>query len=491
MMPLYSLISISVFFLLYCFAVPISTINILNSLPQITYISFGLLVFAISLSVHIPKKIVSVMVGMVCLVSGGLFFLHLLFPALFSFLKPDAFQFIIPVGEGHNHLGDLVGLGLVSSLIFPFPSIIGVCIITIYLLILIVTFSKSAFLATFITFYFLLIKKRRSAIITILVITTTVITVAMYTKEFSYIQPLDKLQTYMSKVLHLTPKPLFSSRDLYFIQASKSWITTSLDHSFFGYGPGNFIYASKKSADYVWHETSEAHNLLLTFFMESGPLPTFWFIVFLALTIYVGVQTNNPITFLFLYLFINFQTDYTYRIPLFFFFFFFFSGQIFAPLLKKGGKKMVSIFIVAFAITTSLFGISTLYINHNYKTLMSQLDKLALTNKKELFAATAQKLETYTPYDEAFLIQLSIYNEQFNVNESIRLLEKLSVYSPHKYLTLLSHQLDLQIKENVNIKKYLDSRKKMFSTFPYSQKEKDQLNMICMIYTKTKCISSP
>ena len=141
-------------------------------------------------------------------------------------------------------------------------------------------------------------------------------------------------------------------------------------------------------------------------------------------------------------------------------------------------------------ILTIFFGISYISIENNKKILDTQLASAALKNDKLSVKSTIQQLEQLTPYEEFELVKWSSAQESIgNNSEAIRLLEKLSVYSPRWYLLYLPHQLDLQKKQKIDLKKYLESRKKIFSTFPYSNEEKAKLNDICNDYAKMKCIN--
>jgi hypothetical protein len=294
----------------------------------------------------------------------------------------------------------------------------------------------------------------------------------------------------MTSLFHLTPKPILSSRDVYALQIIKSWISSSVEHSFFGFGPGNFFYASAKSAR-IEDVTFETHNFPLTIFMESGALPTFWFLIFFGLTIGIGLsyQTNSML-FLIIYLFTNFQTDYTYRIPLFLALFFILSGQICAPHVQKKERSIISFLLISMSLLCFYFAQNTYFLKQKVLSLNSQIDALSLTKNQPQFIKAAQELEALTPYDETLLVKLSTYYAQIGLlQESIRLLQQLSLYSPHKYLTLLPHLFDQMKKEQMNIQKYIKEKKKDFSTFPFSQKEKKELNNICEDYAKMKCIN--
>ncbi len=444
----------------------------------------------ISVRFTIKRKMIFVFITLLCVVSGCLYTIHSFAPTYVPFLKPDSLQFIIPTAGDHNHLGDLLGIGLIALSISIVPFMAQFVLAAYYLPLMFISFSKSAFLSIIITFFSIaLVKRGKFAFLFLCIAGFAVLSVIIYTKEFSSFKPVAKLQSYVEKYIHLKPKTLLSARDLYIAQASQSWTTTSLEHSFFGFGPGNFIYASSKSARNSGYAVTDPHNITLTYIMESGLLAAFWFLVFFILTIFIGKKTNNALSFLILYLFINFQTDYTYLIPLFFALFFFLSGQIIAPLVDKRQKTPLHLLIAAMIIITLCFGSYSFYLDETYGKFSLRLNQSFLTMKATEFNSVSRKLEEITPYDETLLISLSTYSERRgNMKEAIRLLEKLSIYSPRNYLSLLTHQLALQKKNNIDIKKYLGGRRGEFSRFPFTKEEKDQLNKICSAYTKTKCV---
>ena len=489
-MGIYLLLSSVIFLFLSSLSSFVGSVNFLNSSNQIVIICLYVFLYLLSARFFIKKRVIFSGIIVICLISGGLFILHSVDPIHFSFLQPKNLQFIIATDGGHNHLGDLVGMGLTSLLISPLFLTYQVAIGIVYLFFMVVSFSKSAFLSTFVTIFFITLARRGTYwFIFICFLGIALISVVTYTKEFSSIKPISLLQNQMEKYIHLKPKSLLSSRDMYITQATQSWITTSLEHSFFGFGPGNFIYASNKSAYEPSQVTTDTHNIILTIIIESGVLTAFWFLFFFVLTVFVGMKTNNPLTYLVIYLFTNFQTDYTYRIPLFFTLFFFLSGQIIAPLIKNEAKALLHWLIALVLVSVLCFGIYARFLNTYHTKLTAQINTSVTAKNLFIFNDSAKKLETITPYDETTLLNLSRWSEELGDNEeAVRFLEKLSLYSPHIYFLHFPHLLDLQKKNKVNLKTYLEERKKSFTTLPFSPFEKRELNLLCRDYAKIKCI---
>ena len=491
-MTIYPLASATLYVFLVMLSSFIGTINTLYSSRQTAFLCVSLLLYLLSARFYVGKKIpLRIIIG-ISICAGGLFIFHALNPSFFSFLQAGNLQFIVATNGGHNHLGDLAGLGLIALFISPVSLVGQLCIGVFFFLLIIVSFSKSAFLALVITLFFMMITKRgKYFFIFIVIASLAIVSVILYSQEFSSFQPIAQIQSQMKKTLHLEPKQLISSRDIYFAQAAQAWMTSSLEHSFFGYGPANFIYASSKSAQSSWNIISDSHNFLLTTFIESGPLALFWFIIFFVLTVYAGYKTNNPLVFLVLFLFLNFQTDYTYLIPFFFLSFFFFSGQIIAPLMRTENKTFLHWLICSIFILSICSGIYALYQNQRYTNLNFTLMQYLMKKSPSIDKNVPQELEKITPYDEYLLMNLSLYYEKSgNIKEAVRLLDKLSLYAPHNYLSLLPQQLDLQIKGRMNVMSYLESRRKDFARFPFTIKEKKTLNTLCEKYAKISCVSS-
>lgn len=483
-MTLYPTISLIIFYILYLTSLLISSVNMLNSSRQIVVIGVYIILYLFSTLFVIRHKMIYrflVFIGISC---GILFVVHYFLPESLPFLTSASFQFVLPTEGGHNHLGDLLGLTLISLFSLSLPVISQIIFGLFFVILMIISFSKSAFLALSVTMFVSMMRGEKSKIFIFLsVVLISLFALISYSKELSHYPTVGTIQQYMNTHFQLKPKSLWSSRDIYIAQMARTWVSSSLEYSFFGFGPGNIIYASNKSAKYPSEATTDTHNLLLNFFVESGSLPALWFLLFFLTTAYVGIKNKNPLFFLLVFLFMNFQTDYTYRIPLFFALFFIFSGQIAAPYFTLKTTSLMKKILGGVILIVLCLGIYSYRISTEYRQLNKQLLESVTSKNMLLFDKTAKRLEVLTPYDELLLTNLHTYRELFgNTAESVRLMEKIAQYNPHSYLAALPHQLELQKKMGIDVKIYLQKNKIQYKSFPYRSEEKNILNSLCKKY---------
>lgn len=426
-------------------------------------------------------------------IAAFLFIGHSVNGGMFHFLTTTSDQFILRIMDEHNHLGDFAGLALVLLVLSPHPLIYCVPMILFIVFILAVSFSKSAFLAITVVLFILALRKGgvyRYGFGVVLCL--SIVIVAIYTKEFSRVPIIQSGQKIMQETLKLNPKPLFSARNFYYPQVIRAWKSAPLEQLLFGYGLGNYIYPSIKTGNTQDLTPTETHNILLSIFIENGGLALFWFLIFCALIVWWGMRVNNQSVYLFIYLIVNFQTDFTYIIPLFMGAFFFFAGQSIHKDTRRSVDAHPAALYVLYVCVVTLFviaGISYLSIINRRETLNKQLAAMIVKNQKDTIQNTIKHLELITPYRESELVKWSSIQEAIgNNSEAIRLLEKLSVYSPRWYLLYLPHQLELQKKMGIDNKKYIMNRKNDITQFPYTLLEKEKLNEICIQYVESPCV---
>lgn len=502
-MPLsfYAFFSLLLYLGILLFSSLFGSINILNSSSQLFLQALYGCIFVFSSLVPIRPSLQKKLLILIFIIASLLFIGYSFAPSFFSFLSADPYQFILRINGEHNHLGDLAGLGFVITLLASSYLILDIPIIFFALVIMAVSFSKSAFLGVLVVLFFLAIQKKglyRVGFLILLVVSALII--GIYTKELSGIPFIQSGQKIMTQTLHLNPKPLLSVRDSYYPQVFRAWKTAPLEQFLFGYGPGNYIYPSIKTGVSTDLTPAETHNILLSIFIESGFLSLFWFLIFCILILYIGFKQKNPSVYLFLYLLINFQTDYTYVIPFFMGLFFFFAGQTISRIspetmsLKSfwqsalGGRAM-GIFVCIFLTFFIYSGATYFSLRQEHDNLEIKLTQAVNKQDKVAVQKISPILEQLTPYNEIELVRLSLAQESIgNYNEAVRLLDKLSIYSPHLYLYYFSDILNLLKREKLDIKQYLEKRKKDFALFILSQEEKDKLNGICKEYAKMLCV---
>lgn len=293
------------------------------------YFLFSVSLFLIFIFFYNFKKIGEQFVYLsICLL--GLFFIgYSLFPLFPPYLEK---QVVLASYASHNHLGDFLGLFLVLLLSYHkrteqrslFPTLFITSFLCIFWF-FIFSFSRSAYLALLVTAGLFFIQKyktiRRSYLyvgavsLGIILIFITLIS----SQNITSTSPLFNLQQYLSKTVTLNPRDLLSGRDEFAKQALQS----IKEHPFFGIGTGNFLKASLKYS--VSNNISDsAHNIFLEITTEQG-IPAALLLLIIVLLILSSIFNHPPayrqagpsIAYLFLYLLINFQTDYTYQIYLF------------------------------------------------------------------------------------------------------------------------------------------------------------------------------
>lgn len=467
----------------------ISTIDKQRSYGFLLLWSVGILTFILASLIRIKFTLLSKCISLFTLICISLYALSTLHITFLPFLNHGYYQFILPAEVGgHNHLGDLVGLCLTLTFVAQ-TTILSRFDILLFYAVMFTSFSKSSFLALSLTYAMVFFKKRASFIYGVAIIILAVFALLIYTKEFEVYPPIKRLQNEFVAMTHLQTKPLLSSRVLYTQQAFKSWQTSDFITQSFGFGLGNFMYPSQKTATKADLGAPDAHNIFLSLFIESGLLPSLWFFIFSVFVLITGFISQSLFLYPFLYLFIHFQTDFTFHIPFFFFCFFIFAGQSISTYTDKKNKGILLILLlIALMITTFagyMYWQTTLYKGQLLKAVDFQIKK---QNKAAVFS-TLYQLEQMQPYDRSQLVKSSSIYEAFGDNKNaVRLLEKILLYDPRSYLLVLPHQIELQQKMDVDIKKYLYEKRGAFSQLPFTPKEWKILNDICFQYTESLCV---
>jgi hypothetical protein len=106
----------------------------------------------------------------------------------------------------------------------------------------------------------------------------------------------------------LNYKTFNSKRDEYFYTAVQSIIDRPI-----GYGPGNYLYVSEHYSNGKYPITETSHSIFLDLLIENGIVAGVSFIILLGWLLY-SANRANTLFYAALALFINFQTDYTYRL---------------------------------------------------------------------------------------------------------------------------------------------------------------------------------
>ncbi|MFH0772788.1 MAG: O-antigen ligase family protein, partial [bacterium] len=224
-------------------------------------------------------------------------------------------QFVFASYANHNHLGDLMGLLVIILSYYCFQKKWAfVPFFLFFSVILIVSFSRSAYVAFFIVFILMLFyaRKRISSFLLPLffLFLSTIIFITYLTSVQQPVgSPFFTLQTFGKTVLNISPRDTISGRDVFVKQA----LLSIQKYPLFGIGGGNFIIASQNNIINTVFSDS-AHNIFLQLATEQGVFATLCFLLFVFLVLRRVFLSPSLPGFLFLYLLLNFQTDYTYQI---------------------------------------------------------------------------------------------------------------------------------------------------------------------------------
>ena len=229
------------------------------------------------------------------------------------FVQPfDDKNLVFPNHPPHNHLGDFLSGVIVLNLFFLLETF------SWKRLILILGFLPS--------FYF---SSSRSAYVSLIVPAAFLIIGWLKTKKptLGHSDRAVIITTLIAIILAgvffiSQPRPLLSGRPDYFSYALGGITTKPLT----GYGLTNFPLVVGQILGKDVPLVQSAHNVFLNLFAETGLIAGgLFFLIFLIILIR---GEKNAFWFIFLSLLVNFQIDYTYRIPLMLLLFFIVAGTV-------------------------------------------------------------------------------------------------------------------------------------------------------------------
>ena len=463
------------------------------------YFLFSVSLFLIFLFFYNAKKMGERFVYLsICLL--GLFFIgYSLFPLFPPHLEK---QVVFASYTSHNHLGDYLGLLLIFLLTFhvkKHPLLLLASFFSIFFF-FIFSFSRSAYLAFTLTAILFFIQHIRTihrpyvyvgAIsLGIILIFTTLVS----SQNITSVSPLFILQQYSKKIALLSPRDLFSGRDMFTTQALQS----IKENSYFGIGAGNFIKASLKYN--VNNNISDsAHNIFLEVATEQG-IPAGIVLLIMSVLILSSIFNRPSSTgYLFFYLLINFQTDYTYQIYLFLI-----LATIIAATLYKEEEMMLPLWLYG-SINVFLLGslvlivTSALFLKQNNPLMALSWYPL---NRQAYIEAIKQNNDgnapilikkglSVAPYDTGIILAgseyylnngekekaLSLYEKAYDANHLIS-------FSIMKQIYLLKKELRLPKEAEMFLKEIMQSFQQIFITESF----KKELNDFCLKEQQKWCI---
>lgn len=330
-------------------------------------------------------------------------FYSLLISLLPKLIPGDRFFQLVYQGFGHNHLGDFLLLSL-TILLYYFVkrnliSVKGIILFLFFTPFFILSFSRSAYLdlaiiSAILTYHSTVnFGKKHAVRIGLLLILLVVIGSFFVFTAANIKTPFVKsTNEILRSELNLKSKTFSGKRELYVAQ---SFLSIS-DKPIFGVGPGNFYITAEKFAK-EFPISPNAHNIILDFFVENG---IFAGLVFVIMILMIFKKADrNILTYVALAMFLNFQTDYTYRIVSFFILFSAILGTIYREKEEVSAQKILLIVsFIIFVISVAIFTSKSLYAMGNSKAalLFYPINRYAYANLIKSTPTNDKLIEIYT-----------------------------------------------------------------------------------------------
>lgn len=241
-----------------------------------------------------------------------------------SFLMTNVgYQWVFPLYNAHNHIGDFLLLPLIICLYYLLKGGISKALTIRYFLLTVLflpfflfAYTRSAYVslvicAAFMIYSFLKQKLSVKPLSIILISVSTLLCAVFFAALMFGRFETGLFSSFYNNLLtnhELSDnRLLFGARDRYAQHA----INSTINNPIVGVGPGNYIVASKKYIEKTWQWTDTSHNIFIDVLSENG-IPAL--IVFLYVFYIIFKRTDRSLYFfLALLLFLDFQTDYTYR----------------------------------------------------------------------------------------------------------------------------------------------------------------------------------
>lgn len=297
--------------------------------PARSLITLGVLLLAgiIVLFLHTPKLkaerylsssivLMGVLLSLYCLIINVL--------QLKSLFPTHGYQLVFSRFGSHNHLGDFLLLPLficLYNLKNNQNRLTNSLLLIFFFPFFILSYSRSAYLSFTVVFVLFLINwlwNIKKSIIKKSVLLLTGGALVSLTATFFIATVFEFKRTPIFGSVNKTLTTHFGLKFKHFGANRLEYANTALqsikEKPLFGVGPGNFVYASEKYSNIPNYRTHSSHNIFLDIWVEYGS------IVFIAVLLLAGIKMRdllkgkNGNAMLLLALFINFQTDYTFKL---------------------------------------------------------------------------------------------------------------------------------------------------------------------------------
>jgi len=502
---------IGVLFLLYLFLTNFSfffasankQVSFENLLTSLSF--FLLFLFFYSLKDHFKKHALWLI-----MVLGLFFVVYSLCIPVFKYLH---YSFLIPIHEkqtvlaiygSHNHLGDFLGLVLLILLFSPIlKNRLAKSILSLVIFFsMVLAFSRSAYLAFFVILLLFFIQHRNRIGRKYLMLGFISLGLLIYlsfsvgSDNLSKKSSLYPLRQYAEKKLSIIPRDFLSGRDKFTLQALSSIRKNPL----LGIGPGNFAVASMKynTGPGNLFITDSAHNIFLEVAVERGIPALICFLLIVLFFLLQAVKRKDLYGYLFIYLLVNFQTDYTYQTYLFYLLFIMVAATLYH---EKEDYIIPSWVFGIFAITlfgflTSILTSAILFergsylaaINYYPYSKYAYLGAIQTTKDDALAQSLIERVDTIVPNDAgvamvsgAYYLKtgrkvkaLTMYEKAYRQNHLIAFPIMKQIYFLKKQVKS-DKEADQYLREIIGNLKYVfipDSFKKEFGEFCLKANEK-------------------
>lgn len=298
-----------------------------------------------------------------------------------SILIYSSYNLVTPGGRSHNLLGNFLVLPILISF-YKLQTAKGndrkskerlffLASILFFMPFFVLSYSRSAYLTLILSlcllgFYFVRQKKikffSRSVFSGLAVLLLTVVLFLSTVDEAKKIPILSFVNKELLQSFDLKYKTFFARRGAFFSNA----ISSIKLRPFFGLGPGNYYFGSQRFSSVINDRTTTSHNLFLEIFSENGVLVG---IVFVLIVYLLFVNSRMDVFKLtFLALFLNFQTDYTYRLFPLILLFFILAGMIYKEKAQIKGKSLIIVLTIILLIFIDLIFLSKIMLKRrSYK----------------------------------------------------------------------------------------------------------------------------
>ncbi|MBI5123624.1 O-antigen ligase family protein [Candidatus Roizmanbacteria bacterium] len=441
------------------------------------------------------ERLIKLVIVMATVIFVAGFLLKVLFPNFFLIKNLPVREFNLFFSfytYAHNHLGDFLGLSLILIFAGLIKNIKRVYLASFFALVILFlySFSRSAYLSLslVISIFILQFRDRRVVIF--------FSTVLFFVIAFFFL-----ISSPYGKLFHLPQKQFFNNRENYWQQG----IQAIKEKPIFGFGMGNFGYASQKYRSNYYTSTQTAHNFLLENFVENGLLATLPLIIFLTLLLLSAWRRQSVFSLLFFYLFFIFQTDYIYGMYSVMVLFMILAAIVYEEKNEVDHTAVFGIITLFLYFALQMIVISHIFIKNNRLELAVQLyplNKLAypsLIQKKAKEGDStgaiiiANQYKTIAPDDEDIVRTFAeTYLTLGDKKKALLYFEKMYTNNHLLGLSIVEkiYLLKKEIATDQQAEAFIQQAFLDFNNAPYwykTQALKEQIKTFCKKYKKDFC----